>query len=126
MALVFWITAIAFLAADTTDKTPGYVFVVLGMICFLPVLLLRKKKDNRQNQEIVHPSPVKQPLAKNQPVHDINKPSDSPTDSKRLQNDLAELTRQADKIKVAEEDLTNTQLALCEVYELLTGGMMNG
>ena len=38
----------------------------------------------------------------------------------------AELTRQADKIKVAEEDLTNTQLALCEVYELLTGGMMNG
>ena len=39
---------------------------------------------------------------------------------------VAELTRQADKIKVAEEDLTNTQLALCEVYELLTGGMMNG
>lgn len=38
----------------------------------------------------------------------------------------AEMTRQADKIKVAEEDLTNTQLALCEVYELLTGGMMNG
>ena len=95
MALVFWITAIAFLTADTMDKTPGYVFVVLGVICFLPVLLLRKKKDNRQNQKTVHPSPIKQPLAKNQPVHDINKPSDIPTDSKRLQNDLAELTRQA-------------------------------
>lgn len=38
----------------------------------------------------------------------------------------AEMNRQADKIKVAEEDLTNTQLALCEVYELLTGGMLNG
>lgn len=38
----------------------------------------------------------------------------------------AEMTRQADKIKVAEEDLTNTQLALCEVYELLTGGVLNG
>lgn len=38
----------------------------------------------------------------------------------------AEMNRQADKIAVAEEDLTNTQLALCEVYELLTGGALNG
>lgn len=36
------------------------------------------------------------------------------------------MNRQADKIQANEEDLTNTQLALCEVYELLTGGLMNG
>lgn len=35
-------------------------------------------------------------------------------------------TQQAKQIQAAADDLTSTQLALCEVYEMLMGGTENG
>lgn len=34
--------------------------------------------------------------------------------------------KQAAQIQAAADELTSTQLALCEVYEMLTGGIENG
>ena len=39
---------------------------------------------------------------------------------------LEELTKLKTRLQATEDDLTNTQVALTEVYELLAGGGENG
>lgn len=43
---------------------------------------------------------------------------------------LEDLTKEnaelKERLQSAEDDLTNTQVALCDVYELIAGGAVNG
>lgn len=45
---------------------------------------------------------------------------------KSLEDLTKENTELKERLQAAEDDLTNTQIALCDVYELIAGGAIDG